>query len=315
MKSAEVAGRAVSPQVCHTQAGAAPASGQVPAGLAKAANAAAAKLHLASPGHVDRLAREMAQASVLRAERARVFVVEITSRHATTVAGYAPARPAAATSRASAAAGASGSSAASASGKGEWAFLDDPKLSIEDKLFMFMKLVMKKSDDELQQKMKEYQAGKAAKAGSGSSDSKKSSGGLFGVLKKVFPPLAALEKVIPALPDMIDKVATQLGPQLMGALMIPLGAPWAAPLVQKAASALLPAALSAIDGATGGASGSAGSSGTGGSSGAAKDENDERMQLLEIERMMQKTNQMFATISNILKATHDAAMTAVNNIR
>ena len=68
--------------------------------------------------------------------------------------------------------------------------------------------------------------------------------------------------------------------------------------------------LAAVDGG----SGASASSGSSGSSGVSK-ENDERLQLLEIERMMQKTNQMFATISNILKATHDAAMTAVNNIR
>jgi hypothetical protein len=171
--------------------------------------------------------------------------------------------------------------------------------------------------------MKAFKAGKTSgtkgsSGASGTSQAKKSSGGLFGILKKAFPPLAALEKVIPNLPDLVNKVATQLGPQLLGALMIPLGAPWAAPLVQKAASQLLPGALAAIDKAIDGGSSSASSStasGSSGSSSGVSKENDERMQLMEIERLMQKTNQMFATVSNVLKATHDAAMTAVNNIR
>ncbi|HET6923019.1 MAG TPA: hypothetical protein VFI16_07720, partial [Anaeromyxobacteraceae bacterium] len=161
----------------------------------------------------------------------------------------------------------------------------------------------------------EYQGVKSGKASSSSAGSgaRKSSGGLFGLLKKAFPPLGALEKVIPALPDLVNKLATQIGPQLLGALMIPLGAPWAAPLVQKAASELLPAAVATLDGGSNASSGTS-SDGSGGTSGASGG-GDERIQLLEIERMMQKTNQMFATVSNILKATHDAAMTAVNNIR
>ena len=188
---------------------------------------------------------------------------------------------------------------------------------------MFMKLVMQKSNDDLEQRMKAFRTGKSGTSGSsaasGTSQAKKSSGGVFGLLKKAFPPLAALEKVVPGLPDLVDKAVTQLGPHLLGALMIPLGAPWAAPLVEKAAAALLPTALQAASKAADGSEGASGakasgSAGSSSSSGVSK-ENDERMQLLEIERMMQKTNQMFATISNILKSTHDAAMTAVNNIR
>ncbi|HEU4382733.1 MAG TPA: hypothetical protein VFR85_04440 [Anaeromyxobacteraceae bacterium] len=312
MKSGEVSG-AIPPQVCHTQADVAGqgAAGGLATRVAKAAAAAGASKPAAlqraasrSPGEpVQEAARTL---SLLRPQAARAWVIEPPARHALTVSGYAPA-PAAAVAAASTGAtvAAAGSSTSS---KGEWAFLDDRRLSIEDKLFMFMKLVMKKSNDELEKKMKEYQAAKARGTSSSSSGAKKPAGGLFGVLSKAFPPLAALAKAIPALPDLVNKLATQLGPQLLGALMIPLGAPWAAPLVQRAASELLPAAISTLDGGAS-ASSTASTSSTGGSG------DDERMQLLEIERMMQKTNQMFATISNVLKATHDAAMTAVNNIR
>jgi len=329
MKSADVGGKATPLPSCQIEADSAGAAGQAMAGgrakaVARARAAATAVIRRSTPRTIDRLAREVAQglgSQMLRSGPVRVFVVEIPARHALSVAGYAP--PPRAAAAFSGTAGTTGTATtgktSGTSSKGEWAFLDDPRLSIEDKLFMFMKLVIKKSNDELEAKMKDFKAGKTSgttgsSGASGTSQAKKSSGGLFGILKKVFPPLAALAKVIPALPDLVNKLATQVAPQLLGALMIPLGAPWAAPLVQKAASELLPAALSAVDGGSGGASGSAASGGSSGSSGVSK-ENDERLQLMEIERMMQKTNQMFATVSNVLKATHDAAMTAVNNIR
>ncbi len=300
---------------------------------------------------VDRLIQDVdrkLRSAMLQTPLVRVWTVEVPLDHALSVAGYATAqRRAAAPSTAAAkeAAGARGAAKTTAgtkttaatkapaatkstaakgtsasSSSGEWAFLDDPKLSIEDKLFMFMKLVMQKSNDDLEQRMKAFRTGKSGTSGSGAASStsqaKKSSGGVFGLLKKAFPPLAALEKVVPGLPDLVDKAVTQLGPHLLGALMIPLGAPWAAPLVEKTAAALLPTALQAASKAPDGSEDTSGAKapGSAGSNGVSK-ENDERMQLLEIERMMQKTNQMFATISNILKSTHDAAMTAVNNIR
>ena len=318
MKSADVSGNAIPPQVCHAQADAG-AAGEVAgraraAAVAKPGSAAAAKpgsvavaiLRGVVPRTIDRLAPEAGQrlgASVLRAEPPRAFAIEVPAGHAQAVAGYAP-QPRAAAASTLASTTTRTSSAATTRSTGEWAFLDDRSLSIEDKLFKFMKLVMKKSDDDLQKKMKEYTAAKS----STTSSAKKTSGGLFGVLKTVLPPLAALEKVVPALPQLVNKLASDLGPQLLGALMLPLGAPWAAPLVQRAASQLLPAAIATLDGG----STTTGSTSTSPSSASGE---DERMKLLEIERMMQKTNQMFATISNILKATHDAAMTAVNNIR
>ena len=332
MKSADVAGKAMPPPSCQIEADAAGAAGQAKAGapakaVARARAAVTAAIQRGAPRTIDRMAQDVAQglrSYLLRPQPVRVWFIEVPVQHAATVSGYAPATRAAGAAGSSGTTGTTGTAkSSSTSSKGEWAFLDDPKLSIEDKLFMFMKLVMKKSNDELEDKMKAFKAGKTSgttgsSGSSGTSQAKKSSGGLFGILKKAFPPLAALEKVIPNLPELVNKVATQLGPQLLGALMIPLGAPWAAPLVQKAASQLLPGALAAIDKAIDGGSSSASSStasGSSGSSSGVSKENDERMQLMEIERMVQKTNQMFATISNVLKATHDAAMTAVNNIR
>lgn len=345
MKNVNVSGVATpaagSPVGVVVEEGAGSAARAVGTAIAKARSKAIGAIASPRTGArtIDRLVQEVdrkLRSAMLRPPLLRVWIVQVPADHALSVAGYAGAPRTASSGRtvgpdgtvrtagASVASGAAATKGASgSSSSGEWAFLDDPKLSIEDKLFMFMKLVMQKSNDDLERRMKAYRTGKSGTSGSsasGTSQPKKSSGGVFGLLKKAFPPLAALEKVVPGLPDLLDKAVIQLGPNLLGALMIPLGAPWAAPLVQKAASALLPGALEAVskavDGGSQGASGSQASGGAGdaGSNGVSKD-GDERMQLLEIERMMQKTNQMFSTISNILKSTHDAAMTAVNNIR
>jgi hypothetical protein len=348
MKSTNVSGKPI--PAGNMQMEAIPAEGARPArakatgkaAVAKATGRAATAIALPRPNGrcIDSIRQDLARrlgSSLLRPPVLRAWIVEVPVEHARSAAGYAPSSrgtSASGSARTTGTAGTSGTAgksgtggtaekkgATGASSSGEWAFLDDPKLSIEDKLFMFMKLVIQKSNDDLEEKMKAFRSGKSGTSGSGAasgtSQPKKSSGGLFGVLKKAFPPLAALEKVIPDLPALVDKAVTQLGPQLLGALMIPLGAPWAAPLVQKAAAALLPGAVEAVAKAIdGGSESTSGSKASGGSSsGAVSKENDERLQLMEIERTMQKTNQMFATVSNILKSAHDSAMTAVNNIR
>ena len=39
------------------------------------------------------------------------------------------------------------------------------------------------------------------------------------------------------------------------------------------------------------------------------------LQYLQLQSQMQKENQQFETVSNVLKSKHDAAMAAINNIR
>lgn len=48
---------------------------------------------------------------------------------------------------------------------------------------------------------------------------------------------------------------------------------------------------------------------------AATDSPDERLAMLEIQRMVEKQNQTFTLVSNILKSLHDTAMVPIQNIR
>lgn len=93
--------------------------------------------------------------------------------------------------------------------------------------------------------------------------------------------------------------------------------------VERAAGALpggavLSAATSALTGA-GGAGSSAGGT-LGGASGGTMDDAltrsaNQQMELLELQQRMQDENQRFTTLSNVLKAEHETAKTAIGNIR
>ncbi len=93
--------------------------------------------------------------------------------------------------------------------------------------------------------------------------------------------------------------------------------------VERAAGALpggavLSAATSALTGA-GGGGGSAGGT-LGGASGGTMDDAltrsaNQQMELLELQQRMQDENQRFTTLSNVLKAEHETAKTAIGNIR
>jgi hypothetical protein len=42
---------------------------------------------------------------------------------------------------------------------------------------------------------------------------------------------------------------------------------------------------------------------------------DERLEMLEIQRLVEKQNQMFTLVSNLLKSMNDTAMVAIQNVR
>ena len=81
------------------------------------------------------------------------------------------------------------------------------------------------------------------------------------------------------------------------------------------------AAVGALGDALGSGSGS-GSAGASGSSGGAGGMDDvlsrsalQQMELLELQARMQDENARFTTLSNVLKAEHETAKTAIGNIR
>lgn len=84
--------------------------------------------------------------------------------------------------------------------------------------------------------------------------------------------------------------------------------------------AVVTAATSALTSSGGGSSGLSGL-GTSGTSGASSMDDAltrssmQQMELLELQQRMQDENQRFTTLSNVLKAEHETAKTAIGNIR
>jgi hypothetical protein len=189
---------------------------------------------------------------------------------------------------------------AEAKPSGEWAFLSDPNTSIEDKLFRFVQLVQRKTDKELLEKMEDYRAKHVVGS---SSSSKSSASGVLGFLKAVFPPAGVVDRLLGGDGGPLLQAVGKLGGPLLGALATAVGMPALAPAAMKLGDQLMGALLDGGSGATPKAERK--ESGT----------PDERLSMLEIQRLVDKQNQMFLLVSNLLKGMHDTGMGVVNNLR
>lgn len=219
---------------------------------------------------------------------------------------------------------------ASGSTSADFAFLKDPTLSVEEKLFRFMCAIAKRNDDEVLKKMEEMKGGpsKAASSSGGSSSAasaKKSSGfSVWSALKVMIPALGITAKVLGD--AQLKSLLTQLsGPVLAGAATA-LGLPMLAPLALSAGPKVV---REILDGKLGGegpaaagegaGSGSTSTSGGGGSSSttstSATSGKNEQVQLMELQRLIDKQKEMFAMVSNILRAQHDTRMSIIGNVR
>jgi hypothetical protein len=208
------------------------------------------------------------------------------------------------------------------------AFLSDPKLSIEDKLMRLLAHLNAKYEEQMQQHM-DALAGKTsaskAKGGStsGSSGSKKK-GGLLGalasVVKKVLPDAAGT--IVDVLKDKtVQAMLKKLGGPVLAAGASALGFPALAPVLLKLGPELANGAVDlakAIDAEAKSSSGSgAGSSASTGSA-SEKTElgaSDRQVQIMELQRLYERQKEMFTTVSNILKVTHDMRSGIIANIR
>jgi len=198
---------------------------------------------------------------------------------------------------------ASGYSSAAAQATGEWAFLQDRGLSIEEKLFRFLMLVQKKNDAELVKKMEEYKARFTNSASSsGSSGTKGMS--LFDAIKTT-PFVGAVAGLIGEAG--VKKLATQLSGPVMAAAATALGMPHLAPLALRYGGDLAELAFKDLGG-------TAATSGSGGTR-ASGDSPDEKVAMFELQRLAEKQQAMFTAISNTLKCMHDTQMSAIHNIR
>jgi len=208
-----------------------------------------------------------------------------------------------------------------ASASADFAFLKDKTLSVEEKLFRFMCAIAQRNDDEVLQKMEEMKGGaaKAAPGGSSSSGgSKKSSGvSVWSALKLAVPALGLASKVIGD--AKLKSMLKQLSGPVLAAAATALGLPTLAPLALSAGPGVFSAILDGKLGgsgtaASGSSSTSSSTSGSASATGASSGKN-EQVQLMELQRLVDKQREMFGMVSSILRAQHDTRMSIIGNIR
>lgn len=230
-----------------------------------------------------------------------------------TASGYAAAAKKSSSSKAK-------SSTTKAKAGGALAFLDDPRLSTEEKLFRFMMYVTEKYDRDIEQKMKEAGGSGAATAGGTTTTTKKKSSNPFskiaGALKTVFPAAGiALEALNNK--NLQSLLKTFSGPALAAGATA-LGMPALAPLLAKVGPQLAGVTfdLAKALNEPGGSSTTTTSTSSGSSaSGTSGDPEVDRRKVMELQYAMEKQKEMFSLVSNILRSMHDMKMVAVQNVR
>jgi hypothetical protein len=231
---------------------------------------------------------------------------------------------------------------------GPLAFLDDSKLSVEEKLMRLLAYLNDKWDKDLDKKMKELQSvdQPAAKSSSSSGGTPRSSGGgllgsvasLVNVAKQFFPQVGIAMSL---LENPVARAAlSKLGGPVLAAAATAAGFPQLAPLALRYGSTLVDVAVGVAtslgteaasgDGAssvsagpiaaatTSAATTSAATSGsTGSTSGAGTLSSDRKAQvkLMEIQRIMDQQKEMFSLVSNCLRTGHDTRMAIIQNVR
>lgn len=219
----------------------------------------------------------------------------------------------------------------------DYAFLRDPKLSIEEKLSRFIGLLMTKSEQDLLRQMEKMAPGSTAAAASGggatgtggtggAAKPKATKFSLWGLAKSVFPALNLASQVVGD--AQLKKLASQLSGPVLAAACTAVGLPQLAPLAQKYGPQLVGALAKDITldlglltgggggGGSGAAAGAGGAaSGTAAKAGGAEAATSEKAQLMELQRLQDRDRELFSLFSNMLKAMHDARMTAIQNVR
>jgi hypothetical protein len=155
---------------------------------------------------------------------------------------------------------------------------------------------------------------------SGSGSSKKSGGvSVWSALKLAVPALGLASKVIGD--AKLKSMLKQLSGPVLASAATALGLPALAPLALSAGPGVTSAILDGKLGGSGAAagegtasSGSSGASGSGASGSAASGKN-EQVQLMELQRLVDKQKEMFGMVSNILRAQHDTRMSIIGNVR
>jgi hypothetical protein len=227
------------------------------------------------------------------------------------------AKSSAATTSAVATTGTASSGYAKAAGD-DFAFLKDAALSVEEKLFRFMCAVAQRNDDQVLKKMEEMKGGSAASGGASTSGAarKPAATSVWSALKALVPPLGLAAQLVGD--AKLKSLITQVSGPVLAAAATALGMPALAPLALQAGPGL---ASAIVNGKVGGEAAavldgsptSTAASGTSASTTASG--KNEQVQLMELQRLVDKQKEMFAMISNVLRAQHDTRMAIIGNVR
>lgn len=212
-----------------------------------------------------------------------------------------------------------------------YAFLRDPKLSLEEKLSRFIGMLMTKSEQDLLRQMEKMAPGSTAAAGgstgsTGGTSGKSSKVSLWGLVKSAIPVLGLASQVVGD--TQLKALASQLSGPVLAAACTAIGMPQLAPLAQKFGPQLVGMLTKDVQldlgqlvgGGAGANAGGGGSSGSAGSTGGAAkasggDGTSEKAQLMELQRLQDRDKELFTLFSNMLRSLHDSRMVAIQNIR
>lgn len=206
---------------------------------------------------------------------------------------------------------------------GPLAFLDDPKLSVEEKLLRLLGYLNDKWNKDLDKKMKEFKD--VEKVASSAGTPRSSSSSLF---KKVasfasaaLPGLGLTAQAL-EVPAVRSALSSLAGPALAAAATA-MGQPALAPLALKLGPDLVDLAADAATSLDGGGSTSGGSGATRSSPRTATKETADglgsdrnaQLKLMEMQRILDQQKEMFSLVSNLLRTTHETRMAVIQNVR
>jgi hypothetical protein len=321
---------------------------------ASAAGADGARHAAALAAAGDAIVDGTGPAAITAAKTSRATTSATGTARRTSATGYAKAKSTSSSSTTSKAKSSSSTTkkATTTSVPKDLAFLSDPRLSVEEKLFRFMQYYAARYDQQLEAKMKEIAARQGAAKSSGTtgtSGTKKTK--KKGLLSRIGGALKKLPVVGVALELLQTKEVAALLKQLSGPVLAAgataLGMPMLAPVLLKAGPELagaLTAVAKELDdgGAAKVASGATSLAGQGGqalasaqkatssssssksststssstaSSSSAGSQDLSTADSMEIQRIQEKQREMFTLVSNLLKSMHDTKMTMLGNLR
>jgi hypothetical protein len=219
------------------------------------------------------------------------------------------------------------STAAAASKPGPLAFLNDSKLSVEDKLMRLLAYLNDKWEKDLQKKMKELGASQGGTGSSSSSSTAKKSGdgilgGLGGIVKAAtsFFPAAGVALDVLKIPG-AREVLGKIGGPVLAAAATAMGFPQLAPLALQYGGQLVDLAagvatsLDAGSAASTTTSSAAASTATKSDGAGLSSDREAQLKLMEIQRIIDQQKEMFSLVSNMLRGTHEGRMAVIQNVR